>query len=240
MEWPYEIAERDHDIQNPTSPEKIRLLGEYLRRDNTTRVIDIACGKAGPAIVLAATFGCRVVGVELRPGFAAEARKRIEANDLGSLIEIRTGDASDLSLEPEAWDVALCLGASFVWGQISDAAAVLVPAVRPGGFVAIGEPFWRTWPLPAGIDDENFVGLADTVERFEAPGLTVTGLVAASPDDWARYESLHWRAMDEWLAERTGEPSTESLRARDKQFRDHYFRFKRALLGWAIFVGRKR
>jgi hypothetical protein len=31
MTWRWDVAERDHDIQNPTSAEKIRLLGEYLR-----------------------------------------------------------------------------------------------------------------------------------------------------------------------------------------------------------------
>ena len=29
----HELVERDHDVQNPTSPEKIRLVGEYLRAD---------------------------------------------------------------------------------------------------------------------------------------------------------------------------------------------------------------
>src|SRR6266498_512942 len=49
----YEIAERDHELQNPTSAEKIRLLGEYLRLGRESRILDIACGKAGPALVLA-------------------------------------------------------------------------------------------------------------------------------------------------------------------------------------------
>jgi cyclopropane fatty-acyl-phospholipid synthase-like methyltransferase len=75
MDW-YEVAERDHEIQNPTSVAKIRLLGKYLRLNDESRVLDIACGKAGPAIVLASAFGCRVVGVELREAFANDARAR--------------------------------------------------------------------------------------------------------------------------------------------------------------------
>jgi hypothetical protein len=31
--------------------------------------------------------------------------------------------------------------------------------------------------------------------------VTITGIIAASDDDWDRYESLHWRALEEWLAE---------------------------------------
>ena len=79
MSWPWEIAERDHDLPNPTSRDKIRLVGEYLRLGPTSRVLDIACGKDGPAYVLAASFGCRISGIELRPAVAEEARRRAAA-----------------------------------------------------------------------------------------------------------------------------------------------------------------
>jgi SAM-dependent methyltransferase len=237
--WPWEIVERDHDIQNPTSPDKIRLLGSYLRLGGESRVLDIACGKAGPAIVLASAYGCRILGIEQRDAFAAEARSRIAANGLGALIEVRTADAAEVPLEPEAWDAALCLGASFVWGTIADAAAALAPAVRAGGSIAVGEPFWREWPLPDGIVDQGFVSLAETVARFEGAGVATIGIVAASEDDWDRYESLHWRAVEEWLAEEPDHPDADEVRAQHDGFRRDYLHFKRALLGWAIFVGRK-
>jgi SAM-dependent methyltransferase len=239
MAWPWEIVERDHDIQNPTSPEKIRLLGDYLRLTRESRVLDIACGKAGPALILASTYGCRIVGVEKRPGFAEEARARIAAQGLESLIEVQTADAAEFPLEPEAWDAALCLGAGFVWGTIADAAAALQPAVRRGGFIAIGEPFWRQWPLPDGLEDSGFVGLDATVARFEQAGLATTGIIAASGDDWDHYESLHWRSVEEWLAEHPGHTDAEDMRATHERSRSDYFRFQRALLGWAIFIGRK-
>jgi SAM-dependent methyltransferase len=239
MAWPWEVVERDHEIQDPVSPEKIRLLGDYLRLTSQSRVLDIACGKGGPALILAATFGCRVDGVEIRPAFAEAARVRAAASGLASLIEVQRADASEVHFEPEAWDAALCIGASFVWGTIADAATALVPLVREGGFVAIGEPFWRQWPLPDWVEQEDFVDLQATVERFEQAGLAPTGIIAASGDDWDHYESLHWRATEEWLAEHPDHPDAGDIRTQHKRYRGDYFRFKRALLGWAIFVGRK-
>ena len=235
MTWSWEVAERDHEIQDPTSAEKIRLLGEYLRLDASSRVLDLACGKAGPAIVLAEAFGCRIQGVELRPKFAEAARARVSERGLGGLVSIETGDAAAYPLEPETWDVALCLGASFVWGNIGDAATVLAPAVRPGGFVAIGEPFQRE----AGTEADGYVDLAATVERFQSAGLALTGLIAASEDDWDRYESLHWRALEEWLAAHPEHPDAEAKRERHVAFRDNYIRKQRSQLGWAIFAGRR-
>ncbi len=235
MDWPYEVAERDHEIQNPISDEKILLLGSYVRLAGESRVLDVACGKGGPATILATAYGCRITGIEIRPGFADAARERVAAAGLSELVEIRTGDAAGSELEPDSLDVALCLGAAFVWGSIADAAEALRPAVRPGGFVAIGEPFWRNRTLPNGVDPEDYVTLCETVARFEGKGFSLTGLIAASEDDWDRYESLHWRAMEEWLAER----ADGELRARHEQRRADYLRSQRSLLGWAIFVGRK-
>ena len=240
MTLPWEILERDHNLQNPTSPAKIRLLGEYLRLTPQTSVLDVACGKAGPALILAAEHGCRIRGIELRSGFADAARERIAAAGLERLIEVETADASAATFEPAAYDVALCLGASFVWGTIADAAAVLAPAVRQGGSVAIGEPFWRRWPLPAGVDPMEYVGLEATVDRFAAAGLGTTGVIAASRDDWDRYESLHWRAAEEWLAEHPDDPHAAEVRAGHEAARRAYLEIHRPLLGWAIFVGRVR
>ena len=236
--WPWEVVERDHELQNPTSPEKIRLLGDYLRLTSESRVLDIACGKAGPALILAKTYGCRIHGIEKLPAFAGEGRVRIAGAGLDHLIEIRTADAAEVPLEPAAWDAALCLGASFVWGTMTEAAPMLAAAVRPGGSVAIGEPFWRQ-PPPDGTAFAEYADLPETVERFERAGLALTGLIASSDDDWDHYESLHWRAVEEWLALHQDDPIAPEFRRRHESYRRDYIVANRALLGWAIFVGRR-
>jgi SAM-dependent methyltransferase len=237
--WFFAVAERDHELQNPTSAEKIMLLGDRLRLDPQSRVLDMACGKAGPALLLAARFGCRVVGVERAPEFAADARRRVSEVGLDDRIEVVEGDAEAYPLAPEAFDAALCLGASFVWDGLEGTLAALGPAVRPGGHVVVGEPFWQTWPLPEGIDDLGYLPLRETVACFEAAGLALVTMIASSIDDWDTYESLHWRALEEWLASNPHDPDAPAIRARHEHDRDEYLRYQRALLGWAIFVARK-
>jgi SAM-dependent methyltransferase len=238
--WYPEVAERDHDIQDPTSPEKIRELGERLRLGPQSRVLDVACGRAGPAIVLASTFGCRIVGVERAEVFADAARDRVREAGLDELVEIVTGDAAAYPLEPESWDAVLCLGASFVWGDLPGTIEALAPAARRGGYVAVGEPYWRKPPPedhPEG--PETFVSLEQTVARFEQEGLPVVSLIAASQDDWDRYESLHWRAVEEWIGENPDNPEADDLREQSARYKQLYLRWNRDLLGWAIFAGRK-
>jgi SAM-dependent methyltransferase len=239
MPWYYAVAERDHEIQDPTSAEKIRRLGELLRLAPDTRVLDVAGGKAGPALVLARSFGCNILSVERAPEFVVAARERIAAAGLTDRIEIVEGDARAFPLAPESWDAALCLGASFVFDDLAGTLAALTPAVRTGGFVAVGEPYWREWPLPPGVDDQGYLALRETVGRLEAAGLAPAGLIAASEDDWDAYESLHWRALEEWLADHPDDPDAVEIRERHERNRDDYLTFGRRLSGWAIFVGRK-
>jgi SAM-dependent methyltransferase len=237
--WFFAVAERDHALQNPTTPAKIRRLGEHIRLDADQRVLDVACGRAGPAIILAQEFGCAVLGVEKAPEFAEGARARVAEANLGGLVEIVERDARRFPLQAEAFDAALCLGASFIWDGLGGTLAALTPAVRPGGYVVVGEPFWRRWPLPDDVDGMGYVDLAGTVQRFEAAGLAFVGLIAASEDDWDRYESLHWRALEEWLSANPTDPEAGEIRAQHTRFRDAYLRRERDLLRWAIMIGWK-
>jgi precorrin-6B methylase 2 len=240
MPWYYAVAERDHELQNPTSFEKIRRLGAHLRLGSDTQVLDIASGKCGPAVLLAQEFGCRITAVERAPEFVAAARERVAAEDLAELIDLVEADAAAIELERDRYDVAMCLGASFVWGDLDGTLAALTPTVHAGGAVVVGEPFWRRCPLPAGLDDMGYVPLAETVRRLENAGLALEGLIASSDDDWDGYESLHWRALGEWLAENGDDPDAPRIRELYERNRNEYLGWGRDLLGWAIFVTRKR
>jgi SAM-dependent methyltransferase len=192
--WWYGVVEAHHELQNPTSADKIRLLGERLALGPGSRVLDVGAGRGGPAILLASEFGCRIVCVEQAAEFTAAARERIAAAGLDERIEVVEAAAADVPLDPRAYDVALCLGASFAYGGLAETVARLVPAVVPRGFVAVGEPYLRT---EEPVDE--FLPLPQTVARFESGELELVSLIASSEDDWDRYESRHWATLDAWL-----------------------------------------
>jgi SAM-dependent methyltransferase len=233
MPWYYSIAERDHDFQNPTSAEKIRRIGEWLRLGPESRVLDIASGKGGPALILAASFGCRITCVERAPEFAAAARVRVAKAGLGDSIEVVESDARDFPLEPESWDAALCLGATFVWDDLDGTLSALLPSVRAGGHVVVGEPFSRRSP-PVGMNDRGYVSLPETAARIERHGVSLIGLIGSSTEEWDRYESLHWRAVEDWLAEN----EDDELRRESEEHKRQYLA-RRDTFSWAIFLARK-
>jgi hypothetical protein len=191
--------------------------------------------------VLAREFGCRATCVERAPEFLAAARDRIKAAELEDRIELVEADAATFELG--RYDASLCLGATFVYGG-------LVPTLErlrgTAPLLGVGEPYWRSWPLPPEPESDadgrtaegEWLPLAETVERVESTGVRVVSLIASSEDDWDRYESLQWQTLDRWLAANPDHPQAEEFRARGAADRDRYLRWERAVMGWAIFVCR--
>jgi cyclopropane fatty-acyl-phospholipid synthase-like methyltransferase len=83
MPWFFAVIEAKHELQNPTSPEKMLLLGERLGLGPGSHVLDVASGRGGPALLLADRFGCRITCVERADESHAAARRRV--NRLGSI-----------------------------------------------------------------------------------------------------------------------------------------------------------
>jgi Methyltransferase domain len=241
MTWWHAVVEARHELQNPTSPQKIRELGERLGLDTNSHLLDIASGNGGPALILAETFGCRLTCVERAPEFVATARARTAAAGLEDRIEIVEADAATYELD--RYDVVLCIGATFAYGGLVPTLERLRP-VAP--LLAVGEPYWRVWPLPAApeldrderTDEGEWQPLLQTIERFESAGVRVVSLIASSEEDWDRYESLHWLALDDWLAANPAHPQAEEFRVRGAAGRARYLAWERAVMGWAIFVCR--
>lgn len=235
----YVVAESTHELQNPTSEEKLLLLGKRLGLGPGSRVLDIASGRGGPAILLARETGCSVHGIEISPDFHAVAAERAAEAGVADRVTFDLGNAAEASLEPEAYDAALCLGASFVYGDLVQTIDALAPAVRPGGHVVVGEPYWRRLPLPEDYADrgDSWTTLEGTVVIFETTGIPVVSVIASSEDDWDCYETLHWQAVERWLAESPGDPDVAEIRAWHEREKRTYLRHGRAYLGWAIFVG---
>ena len=236
MTWWYAVVEARHELQNPTSPEKILLLGERLGLGPDSHVLDVASGRGGPALLLAERFGCRLTCVEQSSEFVADARERVSAAGLDNRIELVEGDAA--AYELGRYDAALCLGAAFAYGGLVPTLERLSSAAP---LVAVGEPYWRTWPPPpeAELEEgEEWLPLEATVELAESTGLRVVSLITSTEDEWDRYETLRWQTLDDWLGQNPEHPQAEEFRARGDANRERHLRWRRGSLGWAIFVCR--
>lgn len=230
------IVERDHDIQNPTSPAKLALLANYCRVHDGVRVLDIGCGKGWLLRTWAQQWAIDGTGLEINQHFVATAREQAAVLGVAERVQFVQGPALDFQLEPASYDIVLCIGASFALDGFDGALRWMRRALKPNGVLAIGEVFANETPFPPDVRAEQPHDLPNTVAALEKHGLALTGLIAASPDDWDHYVSQHWHAAHEWARANPDHPDREDVVKGINTAQQRYITWERRCLGWAIFV----
>ncbi|MCW5850161.1 MAG: hypothetical protein KIT87_08765 [Anaerolineae bacterium] len=82
-----DIAERDMELVNPTSAEKVLAVGRALGLNAASRVIDFGSGYAEMLTLWAEAFGIAGDGVELRPLACERARRKLTEHGLADRIQ---------------------------------------------------------------------------------------------------------------------------------------------------------
>jgi SAM-dependent methyltransferase len=232
------ISERFMELVNPASPEKILRFGEHLGLRDGMRVIDFGCGFAEPLVLWAEEFGIQGIGIDIRPYACERARAKITSRGLGGRLEIVCMDAAKYEFPTRSFDVAACLGATFIWGGFEGALRAMRSAIVPHGMLGVGEVYWLQETIPTKYQQrpEDTLREIDLLRLARQAGLTVAGIVRASHDDWDRYQSDNWRGLLVWLAENPSHPERGEVVAHLQQTQEEYLQYGRQYLGWAMYA----
>jgi len=241
----YDIRHKKHLLCNPMNKEKFERLCSLLRLKRGARVLDIACGKGEFLIRLAELYDVSGVGIDISPYCIRDClekhRKRVPNSDV-RFIEM---DGANYKPEsPEAFDLAMCIGASWVYGGHRGTIQALKEMTKPGGLVIVGEPFWLKEPseeyLKADqMKREEFGSHHDNVRVGEEEGLTCIYTLVSNHDDWDHYETFGWWAVDEYVRADPDDADIPELLQRKGREKETYLRWGRETLGWALYVFRK-
>lgn len=235
----HEIAEAGLRILSPIDDDKLMLLGEVCRLGAGQRHLDLACGKGEMLTRWADVYGTVGEGVDISEVFLAAAHDRARELGVSDRVTFRRGDAAKDVPADAGYDVVSCIGATWIGDGLAGTVELMRPALRPGGLLLIGEPYWTATP-PDGIPAEfaEFTSLAGTLDRLEAAGLSLVEMVLADHDSWDRYAAAQWWTVDEWLREHPGDPEAPAMLAYLDRIRRRYLTYQRAFLGWGVFVCR--
>ncbi len=172
-------------------------LAEAAGIGGDTAVLDIGSGLGGPSRYLAATFGCRVHGVDLSPSFVGAAQYLAGLSGLQDRLSYRCANALDLPFDAESFDVAWT---QHVAMNIADRGGLYAEAfriLRHGGRLAIydvvvgnGKPLH--FPVPWSREAETSFLLTQEAMRaaLQAAGFEIV--------DW----SDRTAAASRWFEER--------------------------------------
>src|SRR5262249_33659765 len=121
-----------------------------------SRVLDLGSGIGGPARYLAATFGCRVTGLDLSPGFVDAATYLTDPCGLSDRVTFEGGDAVHPPFADAAFDAVFL---QHVAMNVADRAALYAEVRRllaPAGRFATYDLVLRdgdvVYPLPWARD----------------------------------------------------------------------------------------
>src|SRR5229473_1960135 len=130
-----------------TSDEQDRFL-EWLELSPGKTLLDVACGAGGPALRIAATVGCSVVGIDVHEQAVATARSLAAQRGLAERAEFRSIDATGALPFPDAsFDAVTCIDAI---NHLSDRPRVIAEWTRllkPSGRLLFTDPITLTGPL---------------------------------------------------------------------------------------------
>ncbi len=114
-------------------------LAALLAPAASDHVIDIGSGLGGPSRYLAATFGCRVSGIDLTPDFVSTATELTARVGLAQQVDFRVGSALALPFADASFDRAWSQNVAMNIADRPRFYSEMHRVLRPGGFLAIQE-----------------------------------------------------------------------------------------------------
>jgi SAM-dependent methyltransferase len=129
-------------------PQEEPLLARYALRADA-RIADIGCGSGEITARLAALFpGAHIVGIDILEGSIAYARKRYAA--LAPRIRFEPGDAFELRLPSDAFDLVTCRHMTQAIPEPERALAELRRICKPGGWLHVLSEDYGMMHTPVG------------------------------------------------------------------------------------------
>lgn len=238
----FTISESEHRIHNPFTPEKYATLGRVLRMKPDTGILDLGSGSGEMLCTWARDYAVTGTGIDMSLLFTAQARRRAEELGVSSKVHFINDDAAGYVAE-EKYDVAACVGATWIAGGFAGTVGLLAQSLKPGGIMLIGEPYWRQLPASEEIAQAcgvssvaDFLPLPDLVASFDNLGYDVVEMVLADQEGWDRYEAAKWLTMRRWLEENPDDDMAPEVRNELTTAPQRHVTWTREYFGWGVFA----
>jgi hypothetical protein len=191
---------------------------------------------------LAERYGVSGLGVDRSGQHIDQGRRR--AADARAEVKLVAADARDVELEPESYQLAICIGAETMFDTPRGTLGHIASLTRSGGFVIFGASYWRERPSPElltalGTGEHGGADYAGTIASGAAFGLDHVYARTASQDALDAYEWLYRYSVHEWLRENPGHPDRGKAIEANVAGLERFLNGGREALGFGVFVFQK-
>lgn len=118
---------------------ELRRFADWLQLGPDSRLLDVACGSGGPALRIARTTGCRVVGIDSHDQAIANARAL--GHDLTERATFERLDANQALPFPESsFEAVICIDAVNHFPERQSVFSEWTRILKPGGRLVVTDP----------------------------------------------------------------------------------------------------
>lgn len=238
----FNVTESAHRIHNPFTPEKYATLGNVLRLEPETHILDLGSGSGEMLCTWAHDHKITGLGIDMSQLFSTQAKRRAEELGVTDRVRFIHADAAGYVAD-EKVGVAACVGATWIGGGVAGTIELLAKSLCSDGVILIGEPYWLKVPPTEDIAKgceanaiSDFLTLPELVGSLETLGYDVVEMVLADQEGWDRYSAAMWLTMRKWLKANPDDDFAKEIRAHLTSAPKRYVAYTREYLGWGVFA----
>jgi cyclopropane fatty-acyl-phospholipid synthase-like methyltransferase len=239
------IAHQNHSFYNPVNPAKIDKIIELLSLKDNDKVIDIGAGKGEILLRIIEKYRSNCVAIEQYGDFAEQLKVNSKNRGFLNNIEIINEDAK-LAIKTlnQQFNVGICIGSSHALGGYRQTIETLTNIVVKGGYIVLGEIYWRKKPDEEylkflGGDEKAVLSHSENIFTAEEYGLIPLWSSVSNEDDWDSYEWLYSKSIEDYCYNIPEDPDFPEMLDRIRSWREMYLKYGRDTLGFGINLFRK-
>jgi len=231
--------------QGPGSPEMTAKALSFVGGLNeTSRILDLACGTGGQTTVLAQNIAGSITGVDICPKFIDVLNENAKKAGLQQRVSGTVGSMENLPFDKESFDLIWSEGAIDSIG-FEKGLSYWNGFLKKGGYVAVTCPSWLTERRPAEIEKfwVDAVGGLGTiwhnVSAMQTAGYDFVAAFALPEECWTdNYFAPREAAEKALLQKYPGNKTVEAYIEAENYEAELYDKYKR-YYGYVFYVGRK-
>ncbi|MDQ0859698.1 cyclopropane-fatty-acyl-phospholipid synthase family protein [Bacillus sp. V2I10] len=239
------IAHQSHTFYNPINPSKIDKVIELLALKDNDKVIDIGAGKGEILLRIIERYRSKCIAIEKYGDFTEQLQVNAKNRGVLNNIEIITEDAKvAIKTINEQFDVAICIGSTHALGGLHETLDTLRKCVKKGGYVLIGEGYWKQQPSKeylealGGAEESELRSHFENVKVGEKLGLIPLWSYTTNDDEWDEYEWLYAMSIENYCYKHPDDPDCDAMLQKIRTWRSTYLKWGRDTLGFGIYLFR--
>jgi len=233
-------------FNNPIGESKLDEIINLLNIKSSDTIVDVGGGNGLTLLKMIQKSKAKGILIEQNKKLIEACKKQSKALVKSGKLILAEVDAKTYleSLEPKSIDCFVCIGSSHIFDGYLNFIKAILPYLKDGGFLLVGEGFWMKKPPKEylkilGSTEAELMYHYENIEKPEKLGLTYLYSHIASAEDWDRFEGIYFleeemKALE--LPEKQRKERLKNLRA----FRKAQFKFGRSTMGFGLYLFMKQ